>query len=66
MGYYPFEEGKAGALRDNHKTSESSSYLLASNEIVQLAKEVLSPEQYEEAELIARQLSGKKSCFAGR
>jgi hypothetical protein len=60
MGYYPFEEGIAGTLRDNHKTSESSSYLLAANEIVQLARDVLAPEQYEEAELIAKQLTGNK------
>lgn len=60
MEYYPFEEGIAGTLRDNHKTSESSSYLLAANEIVQLARDVLAPEQYEEAELIAKQLTGNK------
>ena len=60
MGHYPFEGGVAGTLRDNHATSESSSYLLAASEIVQLARDVLAPGQYEEAELVAKQLTGSK------
>lgn len=60
MGHYPYSEGKAGSLRDTHKTAQLTSYLLADNEIVDLAKEVLSKDAYEEAERIALQLTGKK------
>lgn len=60
MGHYPFEEGKAGSLRDTHKTAEVATYLLADDEIVQLAKEVLPTIVYDEAEQIAVQLTGTK------
>lgn len=60
MGYYPYKEGKAGSLRDTHKTAESADYLLADYEIVVLAKEVLSQETYKEAEQTAIQLTRTK------
>jgi hypothetical protein len=60
MGHYPYKEGKAGSLRDTHKTAESANYLLADDEIVDLAKDVLSQKAYEEAEQTAMQLTGKK------
>ena len=60
MGHYPFEEGRAGSLRDNHKTAEAATYLLSDDEIVQLAKEVLPTQIYDEAEQIAIQLTGTK------
>ena len=60
MGHYPFEEGKAGSLRSTHKTAESATYLLADNEIIKLAKEILPSEVYDEAEEIAVQLTGSK------
>jgi len=41
MGHYPYEKDRAGSLRDNHQTAEAATYLLADDEIVQLAKEVL-------------------------
>ena len=60
MGHYPFEKGRAGSLRDTHKTAEKSTYLLADDEIIQLAKEVLSTQVYDEAEQTAIQLTGIK------
>ncbi len=60
MGYYPFEENEAGLLRDNHATAEAIDYLLADNEIVTLAKDVLDTATYNEAENIAILLTGKK------
>ena len=60
MGHYPFEEGRAGSLRDTHKTAESATYLLADAEIVQLAKEVLHTQVYNETEQTAIQLTGAK------
>src|SRR3972149_12086329 len=58
--YYPYDEGKAGSLRDRHKSAEASEYLLAATEIIALAKEVLKPEEYSEAEDIAVKLTGPK------
>lgn len=60
MAHYPYIEGKAGILRDTHKTAEAASYLLAAPEIVTLAKQVLTKETYCEAEKTAIQLAGKK------
>ena len=61
-GYYPFKEGIAGSLRDTHKTAEKATYLLADDEIVQLAKEVLSTQVYDEAEQTAIKLTGTKKA----
>lgn len=58
--YYPFEEGKAGVFRDRHKTSDASEYLLAAPEVVSLARDILSEEEYWEAEELAKKLTGNK------
>lgn len=47
-------------FKDTYETANSTSYLLADNEIIVLAKEVLSKNAYNEAEKIAIQLSSKK------
>ena len=50
--YYPYDEGKAGSLRDRHKTAEASEYLLAATEIIALAKKIgITPEKLREKEL---------------
>ncbi|MFH0847821.1 MAG: hypothetical protein V1894_07210 [Chloroflexota bacterium] len=61
MGYYPYRGGAAGILRDKHKTAEAAEYLLADQQIISLAKEVLTPAKYKEAESIAIALTGKKA-----
>lgn len=58
--YYPFDEDKAGVLRDRHETSDASEYLLAAPEIVSLARDVLSEDDYREAEELANKLTGNK------
>jgi len=58
---YPYEEEKAGELRSEHLTGKVSERLLADDEIISLAKEVLTEQQYLEAEELAKKLVGKKS-----
>jgi hypothetical protein len=58
--YYPYHEGRAGKLRTQRQTTRSSEYLLADSEIVTLAREILTEEQYLEAEEISGKLAGKK------
>jgi hypothetical protein len=54
---YPFEEGSAGDLRSRNKVNLTSEYLLANDSLVSLAKEVLSKENYSEAEELAIEIS---------
>lgn len=58
--YYPYDEGKAGELRDRHRTAKASEHLLADREIVSLAKEILSEREYLEAEELAKRLTKTK------
>jgi len=58
--YFPYEENEAGVIRGRHRTSNASEYLLAEREIIALAKDVLSEQEYLEAEEVAKQLTGKK------
>ena len=58
--YYPFQENRAGVFRGRHKTSDASEYLLASEEVISLARDVLSEKDYLEAEGIAHKLTGTK------
>ena len=57
---YPYEEEKAGELRSDHLTGKASERLLADEQIISLAKEVLSKQEYLEAEELAKKLAGKK------
>ena len=57
---YPYEEEKAGELRSDHFTGKASERLLADEQIISLAKEVLSKQEYLEAEELAKKLAGKK------
>lgn len=59
--YYPYEEDAAGQLRTCYSTSKTSEALLAHDEIVALAKEVLTESDYVEAEELAKMLAGTKS-----
>lgn len=59
--YYPYEEDQAGKLRSHYETSKASEYLVATEEIISLAKEVLPRETYSEAEQLARMLAGTKT-----
>lgn len=58
---YPYDEEKAGELRSDHLTGKASERLLAAEEILSLAKEVLPKQEYLEAEELAKKLVGKKS-----
>lgn len=58
---YPYEEDKAGKLRDKHETGKSDEALLADDEIISLAKELLDNEIYLEAERLVLMLVGSKS-----
>lgn len=59
--YYPYEAEKAGELRSDHLTGKTSECLLADEQIISLAKEVLPEQDYLEAEGLAKKLVGKKS-----
>ena len=59
--HYPYEEEKAGELRSDHLTGKASERLLAEEQIISLAKEVLPEQKYLEAEELAKKLVGKKS-----
>lgn len=59
--YYPYEEEEAGELRSDHLTGKASERLLADEQIVSFAKEVLSEQKYLEAEELAKKLVGEKS-----
>ncbi|MFC1932320.1 hypothetical protein ACFLXU_01650 [Chloroflexota bacterium] len=59
--HYPYEEDIAGELSIEHLTGKASERLLASEEVVSLAKEVLTEHQYLEAEELAKKLVGKKA-----
>ena len=61
MRHYPYEEDQAGELRDSHLTGKPSERLLANEEIISLAKDVLNEQQYSEAEELAKKLVGTKS-----
>lgn len=65
MTYFPYEEDQAGVLRDNHKTGKSSEALLAEEEIILLAKELLPKNTYAEAESLAVKLTKSKSIRDG-
>lgn len=58
---FPFREGAAGKLRTRYQVSKVSEALLAHDEIVTLAREVLSSAARDEAEEIARMLAGTKA-----
>ena len=59
--HFPYEENEAGVIRGRHRTSNASEYLLAEREIIALAKDVLSEQEYSEAEEVAKHLTGRKS-----
>lgn len=61
MTYYPYEEDEAGKLRDTHKTGKKEEALLADDQIVMLAKEIVGNGAYLEAEELAKMLVGSKS-----
>lgn len=54
MYYYPYHGSKAGKLRDRHYKAKSSEYLLADNEIILLARDILNKDEYLEAEELAK------------
>jgi len=56
--YYPYEEEAAGELRCRHQTNKASERLLASEEIVSLAKILLPNDTYVEAEQLSTMLTG--------
>jgi len=58
---YPYKSEIAGELRSEHLTGKASERLLADEEIILLAKEVLTEQQYVEAEDLAKKVAGKKS-----
>jgi hypothetical protein len=58
--HYPYRQGKAGRPRSRYRTAEASEYLLADSQVVSLAKQVLSNEEYLEAEDLAVRLAGTK------
>lgn len=58
--YYPYHGSKAGMLRDRHLAANASEYLLADDQVVSLAKDVLSDEEYLEAEELAVRLTKTK------
>lgn len=53
---YPYREGAAGDLRSHYETGEASEALLAEEEIVSLAKQLLSKEAYAYAEELSQML----------
>lgn len=58
---YPFKEDSAGIFRDRHKTGASSEAMLASQDILTLAKAMLPEDTYSRAEELSRMLVGSKS-----
>lgn len=58
---YPFKEHSAGVLRDKHKTGTSSEAILASDDILALAKDMLPENTYTKAEQLSIMLVGSKS-----
>ena len=58
--HYHYEEEQAGELRDDHLTGKITERLTADKEVVSLAHEVLTEQQYLEAEDLAKKLVGKK------
>lgn len=58
---YPYEENKAGQLRDKHETGKLVEALQANNQIISLAKEILNDSLYLEAESLAKMLTGSRS-----
>lgn len=58
--YYPYQGSKAGTLRSKKRTAQTSEYLSADTEIISLAKEVLTEQEYLEAEELARKLVGTR------
>ena len=61
MTKYPFKENVAGIFRSRRKTSIPSEAMVASDDILALAKEILSIEKYSKAEQLSRMLVGSKS-----
>jgi hypothetical protein len=60
VNYYPYDEDAAGKFRGSHKTADAAEYLLASKEIISLARDALSDQMYKDAENTALLLTGKK------
>lgn len=58
---YSYKEGAAGKLRSRRKTGKTSEALLAQEEIVSLAKELLSTETHREAEELSKMLVGTEA-----
>ena len=58
---YPYHEDSAGIFRSRSKTGDTSEALLASNDILSLAKEILIEGIYLEAEKLATMLVGPPS-----
>lgn len=58
---YPYEEDRAGKLRDKHKTGKPAEALQADDQIIWLAKELLKDSIYLEAESLAGMLMGSRS-----
>lgn len=61
MTHFPYTEDEAGILRDSHETGKSSEALLADEQILSLAKELLPESTYTEAESLAKMLTESKS-----
>lgn len=58
---YPYEEDKAGKLRDRHETGKPGEALQADDQVISLAKELLNDSLYLEAESLAEMLTGPRS-----
>lgn len=58
---YPYHQNAAGNFRDTHNTGTPSEAMLASNDILSLAKEILSTDLHLKAEELSFMLVGSKS-----
>jgi len=58
---YPYEEHSAGIFRGRHKTGALSEAMLASDDILTLAKDILPEDTYLKADELSRMLVGSKS-----
>jgi hypothetical protein len=59
--HYPFDEDLAGVLRDSHKTGKSTEAMMANKDVLLLGKEILTKDNYMEAEKLSNMLVGTKS-----
>jgi hypothetical protein len=61
MVHFPYEEDQGGILRDSHETGKLSEALLADEQVLSLAKELLPENTYTEAENLAEMLTESRS-----